>query len=133
METLLVLLIIVLIVGAILGGNSFGGTIRKGCGFLLLLVMILLFVGIIALLVTSSNSTSSSQEEFSVDGNSAHFTAIDNCVFYSKPNIESDTLGALEIGSVFFVEEVERFKYFYTITDEDENRVYVRKNCLERK
>lgn len=47
METLIVLLVIAIIIGAILGGKSFGGTVRIGCGFLILLVIIIAVVGVI--------------------------------------------------------------------------------------
>ena len=41
------LLIIIVIIGALLGGNSFGETIRKGCGFLLVIILILLAIAYI--------------------------------------------------------------------------------------
>lgn len=130
MESLLVILIIVIIVGALLGGKSFGGTIRKGCGFFALILGILIVAFLLFGLLETS--TSDSQQEKSTEEYSARFTAIDDCPIYSKPDIKSDSLGVLEVGQEFFVKEVHRFKYFYTITDENENHVYVRKKCLER-
>jgi hypothetical protein len=37
MHTLLTILIIIIILGALLGANSFGGTIRRGCFFFVIL------------------------------------------------------------------------------------------------
>ena len=38
---LVVLLIVIIILGALAGGNSFGETVRKGCGFLVVIIAIL--------------------------------------------------------------------------------------------
>jgi len=50
-EILIIIFIFIVIAGALLGGKSFGGTIRKGCGCLaaLLVIMsiILLVIGVI--------------------------------------------------------------------------------------
>lgn len=45
-----VLFIIIVILGALAGGNSFGGTVRKGCGCL---VAIFVVMFVIAVLVAS--------------------------------------------------------------------------------
>ncbi len=45
MEILVILLIIAIIIGALLGGKSFGGTVRKGCGFIFWFVLIVAIIG----------------------------------------------------------------------------------------
>jgi len=116
MEILIPLLIVLIIIGALLGGKSFGGTIRKGCGFLIFLLILGAVIGVLW-----------------TDDDSANFFASENCQIYSKPNIESDTSGNLEIGKEFFVDDINKFNYFYEITDENEKKVFVRKECLKRK
>lgn len=47
MGALVILFIVVVIIGALLGGNSFGGTIRSGCGCIsvVLIIIVLLAIG----------------------------------------------------------------------------------------
>ncbi|MDC9721570.1 MAG: hypothetical protein PSN34_02195 [Urechidicola sp.] len=116
MEILIPLLIVLIIIGSLLGGKSFGGTIRKGCGFVIFLLILAVAIGL-----------------FWTNDDSVNFSASKNCQIYTKPNIESDTSGVLEIGKEFFVEDIDKFDYFYEITDENEKTVFVRKECLTRK
>jgi hypothetical protein len=41
------LLIVIIILGALAGGNSFGGTVRKGCGCLAAIVVVLLVLALV--------------------------------------------------------------------------------------
>ena len=59
METLIPLLIIIIIIGAILGGKSFGDTVRKGCGFLI----ILLIIAFVIILIAPWNSKRKNNQE----------------------------------------------------------------------
>ncbi|MFZ6052564.1 hypothetical protein [Halocola ammonii] len=127
MEPLVILLIIVIIIGAILGGKSFGGTIRKGCGCLGYVVIALVVIILLALII-SSMLTSESDQEIEIDNNSVHYISKDGCPIYTKPNIEPDTVEFLEVGQEFFVKEEDRFKYFYSITHDSEN---VWKKCFK--
>jgi hypothetical protein len=45
------LLVIVVILGALAGGNSFGGTIRKGCGCLVWITVVLLVLALLLAVV----------------------------------------------------------------------------------
>lgn len=126
---LVVLLVIVIFIGALLGGNSFGGTVRKGCGFLLMLVIIIA-IAISVLFYSRTNSKKTHEDQEVV---STHFTVKENCLTYIKPNIESEVSGKLEIGKEFFIENVNKYKYFYEITNKNGKKTFVRKNCLKIK
>jgi heme A synthase len=43
---LLVILAVVIVIGAILGGNSFGETVRKGCGCITIIILLLIAAAI---------------------------------------------------------------------------------------
>lgn len=126
----LVLLGVVVIIGALLGGKSFGGTVRKGCGFLIML----LILGVIAIAIFYySRTDTEDQEAISTTENSANYIAKENCSTYSKPDIESTSEGSLEIGEDYFVEDNNKFNYFYEITSQNGEKLFVMKECLERK
>ncbi|MFM8342428.1 MAG: tetratricopeptide repeat protein, partial [Methylomonas sp.] len=55
MVALVILIIVVVIVGALFGGESFGGTIRTGCGTLLFLLLLSIFI-VFFVLTYSGNS-----------------------------------------------------------------------------
>ena len=127
---ILVLLAVVVIIGALLGGKSFGGTVRKGCGVLILL----LIIGIIVIGIFYYSKTDiENQESIPTLENSPHYIATENCATYSKPDIESTSEGSLESGKDYFVKDYNKFKYFYEITFQDGEKLFVRKECLERK
>lgn len=121
-------LVVVIIIGALLGGKSFGGTVRKGCGFLIMLVIIAIAIGIFFYSRTDSKKIPENKEVIST-----HFTVKENCRTYIKPNIESDVSGNLEIGKELFVEDINKFNYFYEVTDKNGKKTFVRKECLKRK
>ena len=133
MEVLMPLLIIVIIIGALLGGKSFGGTVRKGCGFIILLVIIFVVLGVFVNSQNNSKKTPENKEVISVGNNSAYFIVKENCQTFIKPNIESNVSGNLETGKEFFVEAINKFNYFYEITDQNGKKVFVRKKCLKRR
>ena len=124
----LIFLIVIIIIGALLGGKSFGGTVRKGCGFLLLLI-----IGVFFYSQTDSKNTDDNQDAISITDNSAYFISKEKCQTYIKPNIESDVSGSIEIGMDFFVEDVNKFTYFYELTCENKKSTFVKKECLKRK
>lgn len=133
MELIILLLILVIILGALLGGKSFGETVRKGCGFLILLVIIVIGIGIFYYSQTNSKKTPVNQDVISTGDNSAYFIVKENCKSHIKPNIESDVSRNLEIGEEFFVKDINKFNYFYEITDKNKKKTFVRKECLKRK
>ncbi len=132
---ILVLLAVVVIMGALLGGKSLGGTIRKGCGFfILLLILGIVALGILQYLSADSKSTQDEEKEVILTSdNSPNFVAKENCKTYPEPNIESVSSGNLEIGKDYFVKDSNKFNYFYEITFENGGKLFVRKECLERK
>lgn len=73
------------------------------------------------------------QEEILESDNSANFLVKENCQPFVKPNIESDVSGNLEIGQEFFVEDIDKFNYFYEITAKSGKKAFVRKEYLKRK
>jgi hypothetical protein len=130
METLITLLIVIIIVGALLGGKSFGGTVRKGCGFLILLVVIIAAIGVFSYWRSESKMDSNNKEAVSSSDAPAYFIVKQDCQTYTKPNIKSDISGHLEVGEELFVENVNKFNYFYELSDENEKKSYVKKECL---
>ena len=133
MEILVPLLIVVIIIGALLGGKSFGGTVRKGCGFFILLVIIIVAIGVIFYSQPESKKAPNSKEAVSSSNASAYFIVKQNCQTYAKPNIKSDISGHLEVGKELLVENVNKFNYFYEVSDENGKNSYVRKGCLIKK
>lgn len=133
MELLVLLLIVVIIIGALLGGKSLGGTVRKGCGCLILLAVITIAVSVFYYSQTDSKETHEDKKSFSATNNSVYFIVKENCQTFIKPNIESDVSGNLEIGTEYFVEDINKFNYFYEITDKNGRKSFVRKDCLKRK
>ena len=133
METLIPLLIIAIIIGALLGGKSFGGTLRKGCGFLILLVIIIVTIGVIFYSLSESKKFPHNKEAVSSSTTPAYFIVKHYCKTYTKPNIKSDISGYLEEGKELFIENINKFNYFYEVSDENGRNSYVRKECLIKK
>jgi hypothetical protein len=130
MEALIPLLIVVIIVGAILGGKSFGETISKGCGCLTLLAIIIAVIIVVLYSWPESETAPNNIDANSTSNSSVYFIVKQNCETYTKPDINSEVSGQLEIGQVFIVENVSRFNYFYELSDQDAEKSYVRKECL---
>ncbi|MFC2080351.1 SH3 domain-containing protein [Bacteroidota bacterium] len=133
METLVPLIIIVIIAGAILGGKTFGGTIRKGCGFLVVLVLLIIAIVYVLYALPKLKEDFSNQKENSTVQESGYFFVNQDCQTYTKPDIKSDTLGSLKTGTELFVKNINQFNYFYKVTNEDGKKVYVRKESLTKK
>ena len=133
MEILVPLLIAIIIFGALVGGKSFGGTIRKGCSFLVLLVILILAIGLFFYPWGCSDKNPDNQEAVTTTDGSAYFIVKKDCQSYAKPNIESDKLEYIEKGKELFIENVHKYNYFYEISEEDGTISYVRKECLARK
>ena len=132
MEILIPLLIVVIILGALLGGKSFGGTVRKGCGFILL-VIIIVAIGVIFYSQSESKKAPNNKEAVSSSNASAYFIVKQDCQTYTKPNIKSDISGHLEVGKELLVENINKFNYFYEVSDENGKNSYIRKECLIKK
>ena len=150
---ILVLLLVVIIIGALLGGKSFGGTVRKGFGFFLWLVIIAIAVVVFFYSQTDSEKadsekadsekadsektdsekTADEQEVISTSDNLTYLIVKENVQTYIKPNVESDVSGNLEIGKEFFVEDINKFNYFYEITNKNGKKAFVMKEFLKRK
>ena len=133
MGVIITLLIVAVIIGALLGGKTFGGTVKRGCGFLVVLVLLAATGGAYILWKNYSERIRENQEVISIGDNSAYFIVTDTCPTYVKPNIESHVYGSLEAEKEIFVETIDKFNYFYEISDETGKRVFVRKECLKRK
>lgn len=129
---LLVFFIIVVIIGALLGGKSFGGTIRKGCGFFVMLVIIAIAMSVYSSRIDLENGPENQEVSSTVD-KSARFVVKENCQTYTQPNIKSDSSGNLENGRDLFVEDINKFDYFYEITNGNGKKEFVRKECLKIK
>lgn len=121
----LILLVIVIIIGALLGAKTFGGTVKRGCGFILIAVLLL-----VALFVYQCGDGSQDPQE--PDRESTAFIAFKACVCYQRPDVKSDSLDLLSEGDTAWVEAPGKFKYFYKFKKRSGKAVYVRKNCLEQ-
>jgi hypothetical protein len=130
MGTLISILVVVIIIGALLGGKGFGGVIRRGCGFLFVLLLILVAI-VFAGIYYDSRFGDRNNQPFRRDQvneeKGGTFSAKETCPVYAKPNIESDTLWFLEMGTEVKTEDPDKFNYFYKLKDE---KAYVRKTCL---
>ena len=122
------LLAAAIIIGALLGGRTFGETVRKGCGCMA--VVLLIFLGLFAFLVIIPNAepTYDPVEEAAY----LTFIATDNCTAYASPDISSNVVGELESGRKYVVQNADRFQYFYEVARSDDIIQYVRKECLTR-
>jgi hypothetical protein len=112
MNVLVPLLIVVIIIGALLGGKNFGGVVRKGCGFLIFLVIIIIAAIVIFYSWSESKNSLNNQEPNSKSDYSAYFIVKDKCLIYKYPDIESDTIGHLEVGEKLFIKSVNKTNYF---------------------
>ncbi len=126
-------MIVVIILGALLGGKSFGGTVRIGCGFLILLVVIIVAIGVVLYSRSESKKAPNNKEAVSSSNASAYFIVKQDCQTYTKPNIKSDISGHLEVGKELLVENVNKFNYFYEVSDENGKNSYIRKEYLIKK
>jgi hypothetical protein len=130
---LLTLLIVVIILGALLGGKSFGGTVRKGCGFLILVVIIIIAISVFFYWQSESKKDPNNKEAVSSSNVPAYFIVKQDCQTYTEPDIKSDISGHVEVGKELLVENINKFNYFYELSDEDGKKSYVRKECLIKK
>jgi hypothetical protein len=133
--TLVGILIVIVILGALLGGKGFGSVVRRGCGFVLLLIIgavVIIFIGVwYDQSATITEPPGSNRNSLSTD-NGAYFQAKETCPIYSKPDIDSDTLDFLKFDSQIWVENPDRYKYFYTLIENNQDVGYVRKGCFEK-
>jgi len=127
MTLLITLFIIVIILGALLGGKSFGGTIRTGCGVFSLLLMIL--IG--AIYYAASASQQERRDTETVSSGTSVFRVKEDCETYTKPTIDSDIAGYLVKGDEVFIENPDQFNYFYALVKNGQT-VYIRKACLTK-
>ncbi|NNC94922.1 MAG: hypothetical protein HKN92_05120 [Chitinophagales bacterium] len=112
---LVALLVIVIIVGALLGAKSLGGTIRTGCGCISLVII----VGII--LIGLRMNTSDSNTNFEV---------IQHCKTYTKPDINSEVNGSVNAGVEIYVEDKDKYNYFYEVETNSGDKYYILKENL---
>ena len=133
MTILIPVLIVAIILGAILGGKSFGGVVSKGCGFLAFIVSLTIVIIALIYAFSGSEETPNNIEEVTSGAASGYFIVKQDCEIYTKPNIESDVSGQLVIGDEYLIENVDRFNFFYRISDDSGENSYVRKECLNKK
>jgi uncharacterized protein YgiM (DUF1202 family) len=81
---------------------------------------------------SESTSDPDSKEAVSSSNATSYFTVKQDCQTYTKPDIESDISGHLELGEELLIENVNKFNYFYELTDENGKNSYVRKECLQK-
>lgn len=130
MELFVIILIVVVIIGALLGGRSFGGTIRKGCGFIVFLFLIIIGASLYLYWINNDPAPS---EEVSPIIKSGYFIVKQNCGTYEKPNIDSEISGYLETGQELYIKNINKYKYFYEFNKEDGKKSYVLKDHLRIK
>lgn len=126
-----ILLIVIIIIGAIIGGKNLGDTVRKGCGCLV--IMLIIIIGIIIYTISEKETDSSPQETVSTSNDYAYFIVKQNCETYSKPNINSEILGYLEAEQELYIVNINKFKYFYEVNDDNGKKSYILKEYLRKK
>src|SRR6056297_3800143 len=131
MEILIPLLIIIIILGALLGGKNFGDTVRKGCGFLILLMIIIVAIILTFYSPYGFKKDTYKQETVSSSDFSSYFIVKQDCETYTKPNNKSEISGNLVLGQKLYIENVNKYKYFYELKN-DSGKSYVKKEFLKR-
>lgn len=123
-----VLLIVIIILGALFGGKYFGDTIRKGCGCLVLLLVI-----IIGAIIIYISEDSTPQEKASSSNDYGYFIVKQNSETYTKPNKNSEISGYIESGQELYIVNVNKFNYFYEVSEDNGSKSYILKDNLRRK
>lgn len=133
---MLYFLVIIIIIGALLGGKTFGETLKKGCGFIFIMIILLaLGIGLLFYYYKVSDKAVENENHktnLSTD-NSTYFIAQKNCRAYQKPDIQSKIIDSIEIGEDFFVKETNKFIYFYKVEDAEGKILHIQKECLKKK
>lgn len=116
------------LLGALLGGRSFGETLRKGCGCLsgILLVAFLGTLTVFLIGLSAEDTPPAPVPRARPDAGPYRVTRATPA--HARPDIRSDTLLFLEPGTPLRVEEPERFRYFYGFTTGEGQRAYVLKD-----
>jgi hypothetical protein len=128
----LILLVIVVLIGALLGGESFGGTIRKGCGFLFLVGIGLIVLSLFTCPRLNMDDAGETDTKYQVPASSERFLVQQSSPLYSKPDVQSDTMAVLRIGDEVVVPDPDRYTYFYWMHTAAGLDGYVRKDCLKK-
>ncbi len=131
MEVLVVFLIIIIIIGAILGGRSFGGTIRAGCGFFI--ALLILIIGYWLFIASPETNEDSAEEAVSSRIDNGYFIVKRNCETYTKPNKDSEISGYVEAGQEMYIENLNKYNYFYELKGDDGTKSYILKENLIKK
>lgn len=128
-----ILLIVVIIFGALMGGKNLGDTVRKGCGCFVVLLIIIVGAIIYFYNKPETKKDPSPQEKVSTINDNAYFIVKQNCVTYTKPNKNSEKSGDLEVGEELFIENINKFNYFYEVIEDNREKSYILKECLRKK
>jgi hypothetical protein len=133
--TLGIFLIVLIIFGALVGGKNLGDTVRKGCGcFIFLLILIIGAITIIyTITISETKKDSNSQEKVSTSNNNTYFIVKQNCETYTKPNKKSKISGYLESGEELYIKNINKFNYFYEVTENNGEKSYILKGYLRKK
>ena len=130
MEIFVTLLVVILILGALIGGKSLGGIIRKGLGCLVLLLLI--SIGILVFTKSSTKKDAIPQEVDSWSKEHGYFTVKEDCETYTKPDKDSEISGYLKAGHELHIEHVDKFNYFYEVKQDGGRISYVLKENLRK-
>ena len=134
-----ILLIVIVIFGALAGGESFGDTIRKGfnkgCGCLAtILIIIVIFIIAVTIFYTSDTKKDSTPKETVSSSNDyAYFIIKKDCATYTKPDKSSEISEYLKAGQELYIENLNKFNYFYEVKWPNGRKSYILKGNLRRK
>ena len=133
MDIFIIILIVIIILGALIGGKNLGDTVRKGCGFFVFLLIIIIGAIIYTINISDTKKDSSPQEKVSTSNDNAYFIVKQNCETYTKPNKNSKILGQLETGKEIYIENINKFNYFYEVNEGNGRKSYILKDNLKKK
>jgi outer membrane protein assembly factor BamE (lipoprotein component of BamABCDE complex) len=129
MEGIIFLLIVIIIFGALLGGKTFGGTVRKGCS--LLLAVLLVLFGAYFFLNSNAEEDSTHSDTIPTIIEKSNYISKHKCALYEKADINSEVIRYIEEGEYFNVRDKDKFNYFYEVFDDDLGHCYILKDDLK--
>ncbi|MCD6542957.1 MAG: SH3 domain-containing protein [Flavobacteriaceae bacterium] len=132
-STLGIILIVIIIFGALIGGKNLGDTVRKGCGCFVFLLIIIIGAIIYTINISEKKNDSTHHEKVLKSYDHAYFIVKQNCATYTKPNKNSKISGYLEAEEELYIENVNKFNYFYEVIEDNGKKSYILKGCLRKK
>lgn len=116
------------LLGALLGGRSFGETLRKGCGCLSAILFLAFLAAFSLFLIGLSAEDATPDPVRRTHPGSTTYRVSRSTPAHVRPDIRSDTLLLLTPGTRLVVDDPERYRYFYGFFTSEGLRAYVLKD-----